>query len=207
MRATWRNYNLLIVQSASWDLRDVSSHIKRPAGRSNCIKINTLVRRSSSYTIPTRPLRSPRSQLQIYWKYSHFATSQVTITAYTYMMIAYIYTFTAQTNIYNRHTTHPTPTSPRRWNIWVRGGSNSIVLQYYCKVLQNFGIATSQNNSISIAKSQNIAILIAKFSSIVKSIAKSIAKIFKYCKKYCKIFQVLQKVLQKKSSIVKSIAK
>ena len=34
-----------------------------------------------------------------------------------------------------------------------RGGSNSIVLQYYCKVLQYFGIATSQNNSISIAKS------------------------------------------------------
>ena len=59
-----------------------------------------------------------------------------------------------------------------------RGGSNSIVLQYYCKVLQYFGIATSQNNSISIAKSQSIAILIAKFSSIIKSIA----KIFKYCK-------------------------
>ena len=56
----------------------------------------------------------------------------------------------------------------------IRGGSNSIVLQYYCKVLQYFGIATSQ----SIAKSQSIAILIAKFSSIVKSIA----KIFKYCK-------------------------
>ena len=59
-----------------------------------------------------------------------------------------------------------------------RGGSNSIVLQYHCKVLQYFGIVTSQNNSISIAKSQSIAILIAKFSSIVKSIA----KIFKYCK-------------------------
>ena len=59
-----------------------------------------------------------------------------------------------------------------------RGGSNSIVLQYYCKVLQYFSIATSQNNSISIAKSQSIAILIAKFSSI----AKSIANFFKYCK-------------------------
>ena len=57
-----------------------------------------------------------------------------------------------------------------------RGGSNSIELQYYCKVLQYFGIATSQNNSISIEKSQSITILIAKFLSI----AKSIAKFFKY---------------------------
>ena len=64
-----------------------------------------------------------------------------------------------------------------------RGGSNSIVLQYYCKVLQYFGIATLQSIAISIAKSQSIAILIAKF----KSIAKSIAIFFKYCKKYCKI--------------------
>ena len=64
-----------------------------------------------------------------------------------------------------------------------RGGSNSIVLQYYCKVLQYFGIATSQSFAISIAKSQSIAILIAKFSSI--------AKFFKYCKKYCNFFQVL----------------
>ena len=68
-----------------------------------------------------------------------------------------------------------------------RGGSNSIVLQYYCKVLQYFGIAISQSIAISIAKFQSIAILIAKFSSI----AKSIAKIFKYCKKYCNFFQVL----------------
>ena len=37
-----------------------------------------------------------------------------------------------------------------------RGGSNSIVLQY-------FGIAISQSIAISIAKSQNIAISIAKF--------------------------------------------
>ena len=59
-----------------------------------------------------------------------------------------------------------------------RGGSNSIVLQYYWKVLQYFSIATSQSIAISIAKSQSIAILIAKFSSI----AKSIAKFFKYCK-------------------------
>ena len=77
----------------------------------------------------------------------------------------------------------------------VRSGSNSIVLQYYCKVLQYFGIATSQNNSISIAKSQSIAILIAKFSSVAKNIAKSIGKKFKYCKKHCKNFQVLLKVL------------
>ena len=77
-----------------------------------------------------------------------------------------------------------------------RVGSNSIVLQYYCKVLQ-FGIATSQSIAISTAKSQSIAILIANFSSIAKvitkfsSIAKSIANFFKYCKKYCKKFQVL----------------
>ena len=57
-----------------------------------------------------------------------------------------------------------------------RGGSNSIVLQYYCKVLQYFGIATSQSIAISIAKYQSIAILIATFSIIVKSIANSIAK-------------------------------
>ena len=63
-----------------------------------------------------------------------------------------------------------------------RGGSNSILLQYYCKVLQYFGIAISQSIAISIAKSQSIAILNAKFASI----AKSIAKCFKYCKKYCK---------------------
>ena len=44
-----------------------------------------------------------------------------------------------------------------------RGGSSSIVLQYYCKVLQYFGIATSQSIAISIAKSPSIAILIAKF--------------------------------------------
>ena len=78
-----------------------------------------------------------------------------------------------------------------------RGGPNSIVLQYYCKVLQYFGIAISQSIAISIAKSQNIAKSIAKcssitksiakFSSIAKSIAKSIAIFFKYCKKYCKI--------------------
>ena len=65
-----------------------------------------------------------------------------------------------------------------------RGGSNSIVLQYYCKVFQYFGIATSQSIAISIAKSQSIAILITKFSSITNSIenfssiAKSIAKKF-----------------------------
>ena len=41
-------------------------------------------------------------------------------------------------------------------------GYNSIVLKYHCKVLQYFGITTSQ----SIAKS------IATFSSIAKSIAK-----------------------------------
>ena len=52
------------------------------------------------------------------------------------------------------------------------GGSNSIVLQYYCKVLQYFGIATSQSIAISITKSQSIAILIANFLSIAKSIAK-----------------------------------
>ena len=67
--------------------------------------------------------------------------------------------------------------SPRGGHL-IRGGSNSIVLQYYRKVLQYFGISTSQNNSISIAKSQSIAILIATFSSI----AKSIAKFFKYYK-------------------------
>ena len=83
-----------------------------------------------------------------------------------------------------------------------RGGSNSIVLQYYCKVLQYFGIVTSQSIVISIAKSQIIAILIVNFSSI----AKSIANIFKYWQKYCKHCQVLQKVLQTFSSIAKSIA-
>ena len=59
-----------------------------------------------------------------------------------------------------------------------RGGSNSILLQYYCKVLQYFGVVTSQSIAISIEKSQSIAISIAKCSSIVKSIAKykSIAK-------------------------------
>ena len=76
---------------------------------------------------------------------------------------------------------------PYRWHI-PRGGSNSLVLHNYCKVLQCFGIATSQSIAISTTKSQSITILIAKFSSIVKyeSIAKSIAKQFKYCKKYCK---------------------
>ena len=71
----------------------------------------------------------------------------------------------------------------------IRGGSNSIVLQYYCKVFQYFGIATSQSIAISIAKSQIIPILIAKFSSI----AKSIAIFFKYCKKYCKIWKYCKK--------------
>ena len=52
------------------------------------------------------------------------------------------------------------------------GGSNSIVLQYYSKVLQYFGIVTSQSIAISIARSQSIAILIAKFLSIVKNVAK-----------------------------------
>ena len=76
---------------------------------------------------------------------------------------------------------------PYRWHI-PRGGSNSLVLHNYCKVLQCFGIATSQSIAISTTKSQSITILIANFSSISKSIAKfsniakSIAKCFKYCK-------------------------
>ena len=65
-----------------------------------------------------------------------------------------------------------------------RGGSNSIVLQYYCKVFQYFDIAISQSITISIAKFQSITIFIAKFSSIVKSIAKRIAK-FKSIAKFC----------------------
>ena len=73
--------------------------------------------------------------------------------------------------------------------------ANSIVLWYYYKVLQYFGITTSQSIAISITKSQSIAILIAKFSSVAKNIAKSIGKKFKYCKKHCKNFQVLLKVL------------
>ena len=64
-----------------------------------------------------------------------------------------------------------------------RDSSNSIVLQYYCKVLQYFGIATSQSSATSIAKSQSIAKIIENFLSIAKSIAKKI----KYCKKYCEI--------------------
>ena len=55
----------------------------------------------------------------------------------------------------------------------------------YCKVLQYFGIATSQSIVISVAKSLSIAILIAKFSNIAKY--ESIANFLKYCKKYCKI--------------------
>ena len=90
-----------------------------------------------------------------------------------------------------------------------RDGSNSIILQYYCKVLQYFGIATSQSIVISIAKSQSIAILIANFSSIAKSIAKfpsiakSIVKIFKYYKRYCNFFQVLQKILHNSNVLQK----
>ena len=94
-----------------------------------------------------------------------------------------------------------------------RGGSNSIVLQYYCKVLQYFGIATSQSIAISLQNLkvlqyllQNFQVLqkllqifkvlqkvLQKFSSIAKSIArnfkycKNYYKIWKYCKKYCKI--------------------
>ena len=63
-----------------------------------------------------------------------------------------------------------------------RGGSNSIVMQQYCKVLQYFGIAKYQSIAIRIEKSQSIAILIGKN--------------FKYCKKYCK-----------NESIAKSIVK
>ena len=72
-------------------------------------------------------------------------------------------------------------------------GSSSIVLQYYCKVLQYFGIATSQSIAISIA------MVIAKFSSIAKSIAKFFkhfkkhCKKSKYCKKYCKIPKYCEK--------------
>ena len=87
-----------------------------------------------------------------------------------------------------------------------RGGSNSIVSQYYCKVLQYFGIATSQSITISIA------ILITKLSSIAKSIvkfssiAKRFVKFFKYCKKYCKKLSIVKSVV-KYESIAKSIAK
>ena len=42
----------------------------------------------------------------------------------------------------------------------------------YCKILQYFGIVTSQSIAISIARSQSIVILIAKFPSIVKNVAK-----------------------------------
>ena len=72
-------------------------------------------------------------------------------------------------------------------------GSNSIVLQQYCKVLQYFGIAKSQSNVISIANSQIIAINFAKFS--------------KYCKNYCKYMKILQKILQCFQNIAKIIAK
>ena len=67
-----------------------------------------------------------------------------------------------------------------------------IALQYYCKVLQYFGITTSQSIAINIAKSQSIAILIAKISSI--------AKVFQFFSSIAKVFQIF-------SSIVKSIAK
>ena len=103
---------------------------------------------------------------------------------------------------FTRTIQSPLPLPLQQSSLSHRGGSNSIVLQYYCKVLQYFGFATPQIIAISITKSQSIAILIANFSSIAKSIAKlssiakSIANFFKYCKKYWK-----------KSSIAKSIEK
>ena len=74
-----------------------------------------------------------------------------------------------------------------------RDSSNSIVLQYYCKVLQYFGIATSQSSATSIAKSQ--------------SIATSVAKSRKYCNKYFKSSKVLQYLLKILRSVAISIAK
>ena len=80
------------------------------------------------------------------------------------------------------------------------GGSNSILLQQYCKVLYYFGIAASQSIAINIAKSQSIAILIAKIITKYESIAKSVVWIIvKY--------ESISKSIAKYESIAKGVAK
>ena len=118
MCATWQHYNYLIVQLDWWDIRNVSSHIKRSAERRNCITTNTLVRRSSGCIILNLSFPSPRSQLHIQLKRAPSAIHQIHTTECTYMVIAYICICITQINNYNRYTSRSTPIFQERWHLW-----------------------------------------------------------------------------------------
>ena len=69
---------------------------------------------------------------------------------------------------------------PNSFDDFYRGSSNSIVLQWYWKVMQYFSIATFQINAVFITKFPSIAKVLQYFQNVAKS------------KKYCKILKVLQ---------------
>ena len=66
-------------------------------------------------------------------------------------------------------------------------------MQWYCRILQYFGIAKFQSIAKSITKSKSIAIFTVKHYNIARSNEKyeSIAILSNYCKDYCKMFQIL----------------